>query len=853
MATHSMESDWEKKRKQAQPFINRIRFEQERRMRWTEQIGFLRKCSREGLMPKGLRVKLPRSILMTEYGRRLRAKSEHKVLKRAISTLFVKIKKVDVKVASVNVHLNLEVGMTNGWIERTGRWVTNSLREGRNQLKKKLNNKLRNLRNEKKKDTSVKLQIGTNFEKRKVVYNNSSKKLTDEQMDLLSLGLNFNLTPRKFPIVEYIQAAETLCQRLEDIGDDHSVEKARRIRNLVFEHLKRGYGMTIKSNLTASQRQVLRELKEDESIIICPADKGKAVVVEDRITYMAKTQDQICEGDYILTEKKEKTILRRLHRKLMDQLISMGITDWKEQRLYTVTGPVLASMALLIKVHKKNFPGRAYVSQIDDPSYYICRELTKILNPLDEKGDSYLQDTYHFKESITGLGVDIKDTIGSLDIVGMFPNVPVQKTLEVVRWELENDQTLAGRTKWKVDDIMKLLEISIETYFKTLDGKVYLQRDGLPIGKSISKPLAGIYMHWFEKTFVFNEDNTMKHYLKFWKRQMDDIFFVWSGSKDELETFVWHLNGVERRIQFQMELEKENFLPFLDVGITKCEGKLVTRVYRKPTHTQQYINWNSNHPKNLLLGVLKGLIHRAHKLCDLREDLLEELALLRNVFISNGYPEKLVRETLNKSWEAETLKAVIVGVEQEVNLEKSKEYVDVLHAPYVKGFSEGLQRKLNKIGIGYVPKKGETLYSNLCKLKQKVDMDYWKDVVYAVRCGTCGVCYIGETGQHFCDRRDQHKRDVNQKKWSNAFYSHLQKNDDHEINWEEVVYLDKEKNWKGRKIKEAIYINALNPTSTAKQENVMNLEKGYELDSIWGEFNPIIRSLIDEKLGRKAK
>ena len=67
------------------------------------------------------------------------------------------------------------------------------------------------------------------------------------------------------------------------------------------------------------------------------------------------------------------------------------------------------------------------------------------------------------------------------------------------------------------------------------------------------------------------------------------------------------------------------------------------------------------------------------------------------------------------------------------------------------------------------------------------------------------------------------------------------------------MYLDKEKNWKGRKIKEAIYINALNLTSTAKQENVMNLEKGYELDSIWGEFNPIIRSLIDEKLGRKAK
>ena len=45
--------------------------------------------------------------------------------------------------------------------------------------------------------------------------------------------------------------------------------------------------------------------------------------------------------------------------------------------------------------------------------------------------------------------------------------------------------------------MMKLLhlEISIETYFKTIDGKLYFQRDELPIGKSISKPLAGIYIY----------------------------------------------------------------------------------------------------------------------------------------------------------------------------------------------------------------------------------------------------------------------------------------------------------------------------------------------------------------------
>ena len=115
------------------------------------------------------------------------------------------------------------------------------------------------------------------------------------------------------------------------------------------------------------------------------------------------------------------------------------------------------------------------------------------------------------------------DIIGSLDLVGMFPNIPVRKTLEVVKEELQEDETLRNRTDWKPEDISKLLEISVETYFKTLDGKVYFQRNGLPVGKSISKPMAGIYMHWFEKTYVFNEGSKFKDKIVFWKRRM--IFF----------------------------------------------------------------------------------------------------------------------------------------------------------------------------------------------------------------------------------------------------------------------------------------------------------------------------------------
>ena len=53
------------------------------------------------------------------------------------------------------------------------------------------------------------------------------------------------------------------------------------------------------------------------------------------------------------------------------------------------------------------------------------------------------------------------------------------------------------------------------------------------------------------------------------------------------------------------------------------------------------------------------------------------------------------------------MKAVLMGVEQMVEPVKQKEFYDVLHAPNVKGFSEGLQRKLRKFNGGNVPRKDE--------------------------------------------------------------------------------------------------------------------------------------------------
>ena len=50
----------------------------------------------------------------------------------------------------------------------------------------------------------------------KLVYNNNSRELKGEQIELLSLGLNFRIATKKNPLLEYVTVAEVLCQCLKE-------------------------------------------------------------------------------------------------------------------------------------------------------------------------------------------------------------------------------------------------------------------------------------------------------------------------------------------------------------------------------------------------------------------------------------------------------------------------------------------------------------------------------------------------------------------------------------------------------------------------------------------------------------
>ena len=66
-------------------------------------------------------------------------------------------------------------------------------------------------------------------------------------------------------------------------------------------------------------------------------------------------------------------------------------------------------------------------------------------------------------------------------------------------------------------------------------------------------------------------------------------------------------------------------------------GKLKVTIFRKPTHTDQYLSMDSRHPLQHKLGVIRTLEHRAKTLVTDPEDKVTELQTIKRVLGFCGY------------------------------------------------------------------------------------------------------------------------------------------------------------------------------------------------------------------------
>ena len=133
---------------------------------------------------------------------------------------------------------------------------------------------------------------------------------------------------------------------------------------------------------------------------------------------------------------------------------------------------------------------------------------------------------------------------------------------------------------------------------------------------------------------------------RLWLRKVEDTFVI--TKYDKIET-LHELNKFNCKVQFTCESATKNTLPFLDCLIKRDnEGRLQTKVYRKKTHTGQYMHSTSNQPEHVKIGTTKTLVRRAKIVSSTEESLTDELDYIKKKMRLNGYPEKLITKTKNK-------------------------------------------------------------------------------------------------------------------------------------------------------------------------------------------------------------
>ena len=165
--------------------------------------------------------------------------------------------------------------------------------------------------------------------------------------------------------------------------------------------------------------------------------------------------------------------------------------------------------------------------------------------------------------------------MASFDVTSLFTNIPLLETINIICNRIfSNCQRFQGLDR---SEFQKLLILSVKNCHFMFNGRLFHQIDGVAMGSPLGPLFANIFMSFHEKTWLSNCPSLFKPLL--YRRYVDDCFLLFR-SLDHIPLFLNYLNSQHPNISFTSEIEQEGKLPFLDIDVSRPNGKFTTPVYR---------------------------------------------------------------------------------------------------------------------------------------------------------------------------------------------------------------------------------------------------------------------------------
>ena len=235
----------------------------------------------------------------------------------------------------------------------------------------------------------------------------------------------------------------------------------------------------------------------------------------------------------------------------------------------------------------------------------------------------------------------------SLDIESLFTNVPVTETINVILDKLFPVDSVIYNG-FSRHDFSTLLKLAVEDSYFSFDSKLYRQIDGMAMGSPLGPLFANIFLSHYETQWL--DDSSIKPLL--YKRYVDDTLWLLPVDSN-INLLMDYMNSRHNNIRFTYESEANDCIHFIGLTITHCSlsnsNGYSTSVYRKPTFTGLYTNYNSFTPLAYRLSALKCLLYRAFNLSSTWSLFHKEITSLRSMLLRNAYPSSILDRIIKAS------------------------------------------------------------------------------------------------------------------------------------------------------------------------------------------------------------
>jgi hypothetical protein len=396
---------------------------------------------------------------------------------------------------------------------------------------------------------------------------------------------------------------------------------------------------------------------------------------------------------------------------------------------------------------------RPILSALTCHNYNLAKFLVPLLSPI-ATSDYTVSDVFNFTKEIQQRVDNNKTLLISLDVENLFTNVPVVETIDIILNKLfpNNSVIYHGFSRSEFNTLLKL---AVEDSYFSFDNKLFRQVDGMAMGSPLGPLFANIFLSHYESLWL--ENSPVKPIL--YKRYVDDTLWLLPENSD-INCLMDYMNSRHKNMRFTYEIESNNCINFIGLTISHCTElinghKYITSVYRKPTSTSLFTNFNSFTPLSYRLSVFKCLVNRAFLLCSNWNLFHNEISVVRSMLLRNAYPSWILDKIINNS----VSKFINpTAVKFGPNLERL--YIGL---PYLGKSTDSLRHNIKQICKRFIPNKEVIVFykpgcrvSNFFRLKDATPLEMRSGVVYEYTCGTCHCTYVGQTTRHLRHRIAEH-------------------------------------------------------------------------------------------------